>query len=304
MSSETRLTLVVLAAGLGRRYGGPKQLEPVGPGGATLMDYTVYDAHRAGFHRVVIVIRPDLEPAFAERSLARYGSMMETRLVAQRLDDVPRGGAGSHAPRRAPWGTGQAVLAARHAVAGNFAVLNGDDLYGRAALEAMAGFLSAADPEEPHFAVAGYRLAETASAAGGVNRAVLEVNPDGSVGAIRERTELRAVEPGWFEGRGPDGAERIRGDTLVSMNLWGFTPRVFGVLEPGFRAFLAGGPGPAEEYHLPGALDAALRLGAARVSVVVPAASEWCGLTHRSDLPAVRARLAALVRRGVYPERM
>jgi hypothetical protein len=294
---------VVLAAGLGRRFGGPKQLEPVGPGGATLMEYSVYDAHRAGFHRVVIVIRPDMAPAFAESGLGRSGSMMEIRLVAQRLEDLPVAAVASH-PRRTPWGTGHAVLAARSAVAGNFAVLNGDDLYGPAALAAVARFLSAADPGEPHFAVAGYRLAETASTAGPVTRAVLEVGPDGSLKSLRERTELRRVESGWFEGQGPDGPELVPGDALVSMNLWGFTPRVFDILEAGFRAFLASGPGPSDEYHVPGALEAALCRGAARVAVLTPPPSEWCGLTHRGDLPAVRARLAALVQRGVYPERM
>ncbi len=304
MSSTGELTLVVLAAGLSRRYGALKQLEPVGPGGATLLDYSVFDAFQVGFRRLVLVTRSDLARAFAASGPARRHTRMDTHVVVQRADDLPEGRPAAGAPRLTPWGTGHAVLAARRAVTGNFAVLNADDLYGQPALEAVARFLAQADPREACFAVVAYRLAHTASESGGVNRAVLEVTPDGRLWSLREFLDLRPEEPGWFSGRGPEGRlERVGADAPVSMNLWGFTPRVFEILEAGFRRFLERGPGPAEEFLLQVAIHSAVATGRATVRVLA-CESSWCGLTHPGDLARVRAHVASLTSRGLYPERM
>jgi NDP-sugar pyrophosphorylase family protein len=291
------LTLVVLAAGLGSRFGGLKQLEPVGPGGATLMDYSVFDAARAGFTRVVFVIRPEMAESFGPLVAERYRGRLEVAVVPQRLEDLP---ALAKLPpgRSRPWGTGQAVLAARPHVAGAFAVLNADDFYGRDALSQIAGFLR--EPPPDVYAVAGYRLDQTASSEGGVNRAALEQDRDGYLTDIVEVRNLTRASEGRFRGE-VDGEPRIvAADALVSMNLWGLTPSVFPRLAVGFEAFLAQGPGPGDEYYLPEAIHDMLVDRSVRVKVL-PTSSHWCGMTYPGDRPRVEAALRELVASGDYP---
>src|SRR5690606_4739935 len=215
-------TLVVLAAGMGSRYGGMKQLAEVGPSGETLMDYSIFDARRAGFDSVVFVIRPEMESTFRSFASGRYGRFLPFQTVHQRLDDLPARGA-SAGRRVKPWGTGQAVLAAARAVVRPFAVVNADDFYGAGAFEAMAGFLGRLDDRAspPRFGLTGYRLVETLSESGGVNRGVLGVSDGGLLASIEEVTDIRR-ESGILEGVA--GADRrvIPDDALVSMNMWGF----------------------------------------------------------------------------------
>lgn len=292
------LSLVVLAAGLGSRFGGLKQLEPVGPGGATLMDYSVYDAERAGFDRVVFVIRPEMQEAFGQLILKRYANRIASAVVTQRLDDLP---AGFDLPpdRTRPWGTGQAVLCARAEVPGSFAVLNADDFYGRDALAEVAAFLRT--PGSPDAcAVVGYRLDQTASAEGGVNRATLELDRRGFLSRIVEVKNLSEASAGRFRGEVESEPRIVAADALVSMNLWGLTASVFPRLERGFEAFLARSPGPRSEYYLPEAVQEMISEAAINVKVL-PTRSRWCGMTHPGDRERVEAFLQELVEAGEYP---
>lgn len=291
------LTLVVLAGGLGSRFGGLKQLEPVGPGGARLMDYSVFDALRAGFRRVVFVIRPEMTEAFERSVRGRYPDGVQVGIAPQRLEDLP---AGITLPegRTRPWGTVQAVLAAQAQISGPFAVLNADDFYGRDALEAIVRFLHHAPPET--YAVVGYRMEQTASEAGGVNRAVLEQAADGSLKGILELKNLVRSPDGSFIGEAGGGPRVVAADALVSMNLWAFAPSILPRLAAGFETFLRRGPGPAEEYYLPGAVQEVLALGSARV-LVLPTSGRWCGMTYPADRPWVEATLRALSASGDYP---
>jgi dTDP-glucose pyrophosphorylase len=291
---------VVLAAGLGSRYGGLKQLDPLGPGGATLMDYSVFDAWRAGFARVVFVIRPEMEIAVRETIGNRYRAHLEVATAHQRLDRVP---AGIAVPpgRTRPWGTTQAVLCAAAEVHGPFAVLNADDFYGRRSIERVAEFLRSNPLTSEHHAVVGYRLDATASPAGGVNRALLELAPDGELVRITELRELTRTPAGDFAVGGT--ARRLEASAPVSMNLWGFSPTIFAALERGFEEFLRAAPGERDESYLPDAVQVAMARGGATVEVL-PTTDRWCGVTYAEDRSWVAASLLKLVEAGTYPERL
>lgn len=294
------LTLVVLAAGLGSRFGGPKQLEPIGPGGATLMDYSVWDAARAGFSKVVVVVRPDLEDELRRRIEGRYGQGIQASTVLQRVDDVP---GGRFAGRTRPWGTAQAVLAARYSVKGPFAVINGDDFYGATAYQAAAEFLRVHRDDSPlTWALAGYRLSDTLSPYGGVNRAVCRVD---SSGVLRNIEEVRAVartSDGVLRGLRTSGSRVLTGEEIVSMNFWAFTPAVFGVLERAFTKFLASRNAPSGELLLPEVIQEAVSSGTARVHIL-DGGRTWFGLTHPTDRDDVRGAMLRLIAAGEYPDR-
>ena len=294
------LTLVLLAAGLGSRFGGLKQLAPLGPGGATLMDYSLYDAWRVGFRRAVFVIRPEISEAFEATIGTRYRPRLEIATAFQRLEDLPDGRRPPEGRTR-PWGTTQAVLAARDAVGGPFAVLNADDFYGRPALEAVAAFLRRTPPADQRHAVVGYRMEQTASPAGGVNRAVLRLHPDRTLARIVETRDLVRGDAG-FTGHAGAEAVLVRGDAPVSMNLWGFFPSIFPLMADGFSRFLAAhGAEEKSEYYLPEAVQEAIAAGRILVDVL-PAAGQWCGVTYAEDTGWVRQVLADLTSAGEYPE--
>jgi NDP-sugar pyrophosphorylase family protein len=285
--NRVTLQLVVLAAGFGSRYGGLKQLDAVGLSGATLMEYSLYDARRAGFEETVFVIRPDMEETF--RSYAsRFDGRMPWQTALQRLEDLPPGV--SIPPGRAkPWGTTQAVLAAAPLMRGPFAVLNADDFYGAEALAALATFLrDAAGTRPPSFALVGYRLRDTLSDAGPVNRGVCRIDGEGWLQSIEEVTAI-------------DGGRDS--DAIVSMNLWGFTPALFEHLREGWLGFFKRGVDERAEYLLPTLVQELLARRACRVRVLEPN-SRWFGITHQADRPGVAAALRALVAEGHYPERL
>jgi hypothetical protein len=286
-------TLVVLAAGLGSRFGGLKQLEAVGPGGATLMDYSVFDAARAGCTDVVFIIRPEMEDAFQARVAARYAGTLRVRTAHQ-----PAGEG-----RAKPWGTGHAVLSVAPLVSGLFVVVNADDFYGAPAYTAAAAF---ADDEAggtpPAWAVVGYRLQDTTSAAGGVNRALCHV-ADGWLSGMEEIFGIVPAEGGLFTGRGAHGRLTMPGDALVSMNMWVFTAELFAMLREGFARFRGASDAATSEYLLPTAVETAVKSGRARVRVLDPR-SHWFGMTYPADRPAVSAALEAQVRGGLYPEHL
>jgi hypothetical protein len=307
-------TLLVLAAGMGSRFGGLEQIEPVGPAGETVLDYAVFDARRAGFARVVFVIRRDFEEVFREKIGARYAGRMAVDYVFQSVDALPAGFS-VPAGREKPWGTGHAVWCARDAVGENFAVINADDFYGADSFAQLGKFLAGA--RGPRFAMVGFQLANTLSEHGAVSRGVCVADAAGALGSITEHTGIMAAEVG--AGRIYSGAE------LVSMNCWGFTPELFGALDGQLRGFLGsvGAAAPSSrvelqrvaevaspagridplkaEFYLPAAVSEQITRGHAVVSVL-PTASAWFGVTYREDKPRVIAAIADLVRRGVYPK--
>ncbi|HSR92125.1 MAG TPA: NTP transferase domain-containing protein [Gemmatimonadales bacterium] len=287
---------MILAAGAGSRYGGAKQLEAIGPGGATLMEYSIYDAIRASVDRLIFVIRPGTDPGLLDRWSRRYSPHAEVKFAFQH-DDVPSHGT----PRSRPWGTVHALLSARTAVSGTFVVLNADDFYGRDALEAAFRFLSPLTGDTPQYAVLGYRLENTVSSTLGVNRALLRMDAGGRLRSIAEARQLRPGEAGNFIGLVSGSSREFSGDVLVSMNLWAFTPAIFPLLEQSFAEFVASNPGPEQELVLPEAIDSLLR--ADRIEVqVLPTRGIGFGLTHPDDRPQVSTMLRRLVEAGEYPQ--
>jgi len=296
------LTMVVMAAGMGSRFGGQKQWTGLGPRGETLLDYAIHDGLRAGVGRVVLIVSPQMEAEVAEHFAPRWAGTVPVELAVQRLDDLP----GVHRPptdRIKPWGTGQAVLAVRDVVDGPFLVLNADDFYGRSAYAAIAEFLGAADQAAiPHFALQSYHLGDTLPDTGSVTRGPCQVSAAGLLESVVEhhaveRRGHRAVSLGR-----PGGDEILPLDAVVSMNIWGFTPALFPLLEAGFAEFLAAsGTDLKAEYLLPLAVERFVIDGHVRVQVL-PAISTWFGVTNPEDRELVAGRLLQLHEQGVYPE--
>jgi hypothetical protein len=297
-------TLVILAAGMGSRYGGLKQVEPVGPSGETIMDYSVFDAVRAGFNRVVFVIRRDFEKAFRETIGAKYAGAVEVDYAFQALDDLPAGFT-VPAGRTKPWGTAHAIRSARQVVGAPFAAINADDFYGQDAFARLGAFLSASRPApKPRFAMVGYRLDQTLSEHGGVARGICRVTPEGMLAGVTEMTRLTRVADGVENQEDPARPVRLNGTERVSMNLWGFTPALFAALEERFPAWLAAhAADPKAEWYIPFVVDGMIREGAAEVEVL-PTESAWFWVTYREDRPAVMAAVQARVRDGVYPDKL
>jgi hypothetical protein len=294
-------TLLALAAGIGSRFGGPKQLTPLGPDGETILDFSVHDAVRAGFDAVVLVIRPELRDDFERGLAARWRPHLPVALVEQTLDQTVEPSV-SGAGRTKPWGTGHAVLAARDVLRDPFAVVNGDDYYGRDAMLKLGAFLGGVRPDAPSYAVVGFPLDATLSAAGGVNRAVLDVGPDGLLRHVEEVIGIERTADGDGVVRRPDGTTRaFPSETPVSMNMWGFTPAVLSQLAEGFGAFLrARGAEPKSEFLIPDQVQALIDAG--RATVRVPSgAGPWLGMTYPEDREHVARELTALVERGEYP---
>jgi NDP-sugar pyrophosphorylase family protein len=285
-------TLLVLAAGRGSRYGGLKQIDPIGPSGETLLDYAVFDAIRAGFGRAVFVIRREFEEAFKTAVTSKYAGRISVGFVFQETSDVPEGCV-VPAGRERPWGTGHAVWCARAAVDGPFAVINADDFYGAGSFTGLAAFLRGA--RGPRFALVGFRLSNTLSENGTVSRGICRER-DGVLAAITE-------EPAIGRGNvGPGG--RFSGREIVSMNCWGFTPSLFSGLEEGLRGFLAAkSSDPKAEWYIPVAVSDLISCGAASVEVL-PSEDSWFGITYREDKAGVAAAIGELVRRGAYPARL
>jgi len=293
-----------MAAGLGSRFGGLKQVEPVGPSGEALLDYAVFDAVRAGVERVIFVIRTEMEREFHETRGRRYASKAEVVYAFQTLGDVP-GGATVPPGRTKPWGTAHAVYAARTAVSAPFVAINADDFYGPEGFALLAGFLAEGEEGPPErYAMVGYRLRNTLSRHGSVARGVCETNAAGFLVAIREYERIESGD-GDPVHRSDDGQRHaFAGNELVSMNLWGFRPGLMAHLEERFRAFLdRRGGDPAAEFYLPAAVGAMVAEGLASVRVL-ETGWPWFGLTHREDVGEVRGRLLALVERGVYPAKL
>lgn len=300
------LTLLVMAAGIGSRYGGLKQIDPVGPNGEIVVDYSVYDALRAGFDKVVFVIRRDIEDAFRERIGRTVESRVETAYVFQELDRLPAGFT-LPAGRTKPWGTGHAILCARDSVDTPFAAINADDFYGRTAFEVLAGHLRTARDSGGvyDYAMVGYVLENTLSDHGHVSRGVCASGPDSCLIDIRERERVRRFADG-VRYAGADGEWiGLPAGSVVSMNFWGFTPGLFGELESRFPAFLRAGAANIlkAEFLIPEVVGNLVREGKARIRVL-PTGERWFGVTYPEDRPRVQAAIREIVARGVYPENL
>ncbi len=295
-------SLVILAAGIGSRYGGTKQIDPVGPAGEIILDYTLYDAWQAGFGEAVLVIQPEHEQVFREHFRRTLAGKLEIKFVHQRLDDLP---AGFTVPgdRTKPWGTGHAVDAAWKTVRGPFAVANADDFYGRASLEALGNFLGSPDRKDQCCLVA-FQLANTLSPHGSVSRGVCEVDGAGYLISITERTRIETAPGGGRFLAGGGEWRLLDGRVPVSMNLWGFDPALFDHLQARFAEFLRGaGNDPGAEFQLPAVIDRLIREEGWRCRVL-PTAERWFGMTYREDRPRVREEIGKLVSAGIYPERL
>jgi len=293
--------LLVMAAGIGSRFGGLKQLEPVGPDGETVMDYALYDAKRAGIERVVFVIRRDFEQVFRERVGSKYARWMEVGYACQELDLLPAGFA-LPAGRTKPWGTGHAILAARDEIRTPFLAINADDFYGRRAFERLAEFLGRpADGAADSYAMVAFQMANTLSEHGTVARGVCEVGEDGLLRTVVEHTGLAPAGDGVQETAKDGSIRRFTGREPVSMNFWGFRPGLFDHLRERFSAFLAArGQDPKAEFFIPTVVDELIREGRATVRVL-ETPDRWFGVTYREDKDAVVARIRALVQAGEYP---
>lgn len=288
--------LVILAAGMGSRFGGVKQVQPVGPHGELIIEYSAFDALRAGFGRLVLVIRKDIEADFRDTIGRRLEQRMEVRYVYQEIDALPAGFQAA-AGRTKPWGTAHATLVAREEVRGPFMVINADDFYGASAYQTLANhFATSAD-----YALVGYPLNQTLSEHGSVSRGLCATDAAGRLKSITEITKIEKTDTG---ARYTDAAGQVQvltGNEIVSMNCWGFTPAIFDQLDTEFRAFLQQrGTDPKAEMYLPTVVSDLNQRGQAKIALH-RSSDAWFGLTYREDIPAAQAAIKALVAAGRYP---
>jgi dTDP-glucose pyrophosphorylase len=294
------LPLLVLAAGMGSRYGGLKQIVPVGPGGETIIDYSVHDAARAGFNKLVFVIRRDIEAQFREIIGRRFESRMAVEYVFQEIDSLPPG---FQVPtgRKKPWGTGHAVLTAADTIRESFAVINGDDFYGARSFELLAAHLR---NEPARHAMVGFVLKNTLSEFGSVSRGICELTGGGFLKSV---TELTRIEKAGNGARNTDSAGRVQplsGDEIVSMNMWGFTPGVFGHIREQFCAFLRDtGPDEKSEFYIPTAVNHLIGAGQERLKVL-RSPDAWFGVTYPDDCRRAADGIRQLIAQGKYPEKL
>lgn len=298
--------LIIMAAGMGSRYGGLKQLDPVGPNGQLIIDYSIYDARRAGFETVIFVIKPENETDFRTCIGDRVSKVMDVQYAFQRMDDLPAGYA-VPPERTKPWGTAQAALAARELADGPFAIINADDYYGPEAYQLIYDYLCQhPDGDVYEYVMVGYLLKNTVTENGYVARGVCGETADGFLTEVTERTQIEKGEPPRFTEDGGKTWTELSGETIVSMNMWGFNRSFLTEAEARFPAFLdkAMRENPAKaEYFLPAVVSQLLEEKRARVKVL-RSEDKWYGVTYREDKPAVVAALAEKTASGLYPERL
>lgn len=301
-----KTTLVVMAAGIGSRFGGGiKQLEPVGPSGEIIIDYSIHDAIEAGFDKVVFIIRKDLEKDFREVIGNRMEKRIETAYAFQEIDDLPAGFTKPEG-RKKPWGTGQAILCCRDIVQEPFAVINADDYYGKEAFVKVHDYLVQEHKtgEAMEFCMAGFMLGNTLSENGGVTRGICSMDEKNHLTRVNETKNIVKTEDG-ARIRSEDGTGTpVDVNCLVSMNMWGLTPEIFPVLETGFADFLAGLEDMTKgEYLIPTIIDNLIQEKRANVTVL-ESGDKWFGVTYKEDKPAVIRSFQELIAAGVYKEKL
>ncbi len=292
-------TLFVLAAGMGSRYGGLKQMDGVGPSGETIMDYSIYDALRAGFGKIVFVIREFFEEDFREKIVSKYENHVPVEVVFQELDKLPAGFT-VHPDRVKPWGTNHAVMMGKDVIHEPFAVINADDFYGRESYAILAEQLKKMDGQENHYCMVGYRLHNTLSESGSVARGVCETDDKGYLTSVVERTQVERVD-GVIKFKEGETWTEVGENTPVSMNMWGFTPDYFEYSDKCFVDFLEKNQENLKsEYFIPLVVDHLITTNTADVKVL-DTTSKWFGVTYAEDRPGVVAKLQNLVDKGEYP---
>ena len=295
-------TLLVLAAGMGSRYGGNKQLDEVGPSGETIIDYSIYDAIRAGFGKIVFIIRRDIEAQIKERFVNKLKGKIEIDYVFQEITNLPEGSK-INPERTKPWGTSHAVLVAKDKIKEPFGVINADDFYGAESFKILYDFLTT-DEKTTNYCIVGYKLKNTLSDHGNVNRGVCKVNSDGFLVDIVETLEIEKL---------PDGAQapdadgkmiRFTGEEVVSMNLWGFKPSCFNLLEQEFERFISeNGMDLKSELLIPSSIDKFAKSGKITIQILM-SNERWFGVTYRDDKPFVVENIRNMIAKGVYPSKV
>ena len=296
-------TLVIMAAGIGSRFGGGiKQLEPVGPNGEIIMDYSIHDALEAGFNDIVFIIRKDLEKDFREVIGDRFVQKAKVSYAFQEMDDLPEGFQKPEG-RKKPWGTGQAILVCKNIIKNPFAVINADDYYGKEAFVKVHDYLvqEREKSEKLDFCMAGFILSNTLSENGGVTRGVCQVDENGMLEGVIETHDITKGEEGARVPEGNGGYRTINGNSHVSMNMWGFTPEILDELEKGFSVFLESltSDDIKSEYLLPTIVDQLIQGGKAQVKVL-ETKDRWFGVTYKEDKQVVVDSFRRLIEEGVY----
>jgi choline kinase len=292
-------TLLILAAGMASRYGSMKQIDGFGPNGETIIDYSIYDAIKAGFGKISFIIREEFAEPFKAIFEPKLKGRIETDYVFQSFDLKPFG-IDKEIERAKPWGTAHAVLAARNQINEPFCVINADDFYGYDSFEKMAKFLTT-DVADDKYSIIGYQIDKTLSDYGTVSRGVCKVDDNGNMIEINERTEVFFKEDDSVAYRDTTGEHALSNDTRVSMNFWGFTPAVFKQSEQMFRDFVDANEGnPKSEFFIPIVADQLIKSGEASFKVI-PTASKWFGVTYKEDKPIVQKSISELVANGTYP---
>lgn len=298
--------LVIMAAGLGSRYGGLKQIDPVGQNGEIIIDYSIYDALKAGFGKVVFIINKNIEDAFKENIGNKIEKIVDTAYVFQSVEDVPEG---VKIPdgRVKPWGTGHAVLSCINDVDTPFAVINADDFYGPTSFQQIGKYLVNIKDSDAlyHYCMVGFRLENTLTENGHVARGVCTVDSDGYLKGIHERTKIQSFKDGTKYTEDGENWVLIPEGSTVSMNMWGFTPSIFNELKARFPKFLKENEKNLEkaEYFLPSVVDSLISSDKAFVKVL-PSEERWYGVTYRDDKPVVKKAISDMVKRGVYPSNL
>ena len=293
-------TLFVLAADMGSRYGGLKQLDGLGPSGETIMDYSIYDAVNAGFGKLVFVIRRSFEEEFREKIVTKYEKKIPVELVFQELDMLPEGFT-PHPERVKPWGTNHAVMMGKEVIHEPFVVINADDFYGRESFKVLADFLTTLEKSENNYCMVGYRVGNTLSESGTVARGVCETDANSNLTGVVERTKVMRVEDKVSYKDENDNWVAIDDNTPVSMNMWGFTPDYFNYSDDSFVTFLRENAGNlTAEFFIPLLVNELIQKGIATVRVL-DTPSKWFGVTYADDRPEVVAKLKNLAESGLYP---
>ncbi|MDP9075792.1 MAG: sugar phosphate nucleotidyltransferase [Bacteroidota bacterium] len=295
-------TLLILAAGMASRYGSMKQIDGFGPNGETIIDYSIYDAIKAGFGKISFIIREEFAEPFKAIFEPKLKGRIETDYVFQSFDLKPFG-IEKEIERAKPWGTAHAVLAARNQVKEPFCVINADDFYGYDSFEKMAKFLTT-EVSDDTYSLIGYQIDRTLSDYGSVSRGVCKVDDNGNMVEINERTEVYFKEDGSVAYKDATGEHALSSDTRVSMNFWGFTPAVFKQSEPMFKKFVeANESNPKSEFFIPLVADELIKSGEASFKVI-PTGSKWFGVTYKEDKPIVQKSISTLVENGTYPSNL